>query len=428
LVSASGGETQAITELDANKGEDAHYYPQFLPDGRSFVYFRRRVDRSRSGVYIGRIDDPDRGRNDKLLLTTQHRAVYAPAPGGRSGHLLFVRGSSLFSQPFDPARQELGGQPALLAENVSLISANAYSDVSSSDTGIVAYALGDGTRRVLTKRDRTGKPLGKPLGEPIEFSEVVNARLSHDGRKVVWSRADAHTGDSLWFTDLTRNTTWRFVYDGPVTGAVWSPNDQRIPFEVREGIYAAPADGSGKSEKLYQSSSLSRISDWSRDGRFLLFSEWLKDAQYDLFALPMTAPHKLFPVAQGRSNETFGAFSPDGRWIAFYSDETGRYELYVQGFPEPRGKWMVSTEGATGITTPYWRGDGKELIYWNDGALHAVKVEPAQSGITLSKPAKLFNSLVVTFMATQDAKTFYTIDPPSGAGFRPIVILANWQK
>jgi hypothetical protein len=142
----------------------------------------------------------------------------------------------------------------------------------------------------------------------------------------------------------------------------------------------------------------------------------------------MTAPHKLFPVAQGRSNETFGAFSPDGRWIAFYSDETGRYELYVQGFPEPRGKWMVSTEGATGITTPYWRGDGKELIYWNDGALHAVKVEPAQSGITLSKPAKLFNSLVVTFMATQDAKTFYTIDPPSGAGFRPIVILANWQK
>jgi Tol biopolymer transport system component/predicted Ser/Thr protein kinase len=419
-VSASGGEAQAITEFDAKVGEDAHYYPQFLPDGQRFLYFRRRADRVKSGVYVGQLGDAAKGRNDKMVLETAHRAVFAANPRGKGGHLLFIRGDGLFSQPFDPESATLSGEPALLAQNVSMISANAFSDVSASSSGIVAYALGGEGKRISVRRDRAGKP----VGEPFESAQVSSVDLSPDGTRLASSRADAQTGDVIWITEIARNTTTRFVFDGPAIFPTWSPDGQMLAFVSRNAIYIAPANGAGKAEKLYQSATLPFVNAWSPDGKSILFSERAEKSQADLWVLPVTGDRKPTPVVQGRFNEASGALSPDGRWLLYTSDETGKFELYVQGFPEAKGKWMISAGGTVG---GQWRNDGKEILYWNEGAIWSVSIQANETGVVSGKPEKLFNSPLQSVIAA-DGKTFYTQESPSGESKRPIAILMNWQK
>jgi serine/threonine protein kinase len=251
-VSASGGVPAPVTELDATQGEDAHYYPQFLPDGKRFLYYRRRArDVTQAGVFAGSLDNADRGRTDKKILDTRHRVVYAPGRAGQPGYLLLIRGTTAFAQRFDPARLQTVGDPIALAENISLITQNAFSDISASSNDMVAYGIGSDVKRVLVWKDRAGKD----LGPRTEFPDVGMIRLSPEGRRLASSRPDG----TIWVTDLERNTTTRLFFDGSAINPHWSPDGQKIIFATPAGLYVKSADGSGEAEKVLTQTTLLRV-------------------------------------------------------------------------------------------------------------------------------------------------------------------------
>jgi serine/threonine protein kinase len=425
-IPASGGEPVAVTEFDAERNEDAHYYPQFLPDGKTFLYFRRTADRIRSGVYLGRLDDPKRGRNDKLLVETQYRAVYAPGRAGGKGHLLYMRGGSLLARAMDPASGQFAGEPALIANEVLVIGANSFADFSASDGGIISYAAGGPLRRLLSWRDRAGKVTGKQM----DFIDAAGMVLSPDSRQMVYAREDAEVGSSLWIFNLERNTNSRLMFDGPASFAAWSPDSRKIAFGSRNSIYVMPADGSSGAQKLIDTESPPRPEHWSADGKYLIFGLRSKETENDLWMLPLTAQGtaqgKPAPVVQSKASDIWGTVSPDGKWLSYASSETGQGEVYIQCFPESKSRWMVSVNGGV----PYgWRRDGKEFLFRAaDGALMAVSIETGESGLRAGPPVELFRRVPLNTQMSRDAQRFLTLDPPGDEVRRPIVVLMNWQK
>jgi Tol biopolymer transport system component len=415
-VSASGGVPAPVTELDATQGEDAHYYPQFLPDGKRFIYYRRRArDATQAGVFAGSLDNADRGRTDKKILDTRHRVVYAPGRAGQPGYLLLIRGTTAFAQRFDPAKLQTVGDPIALAENISLITQNAFSDISASSNDMVAYGIASDAKRVLVWKDRAGKD----LGPRIEFPDVGTIRLSPEGKRLASSRPDG----TIWVTDLERNTTTRLFFDGSAINPHWSPDGQKIIFATTAGLYVKSADGSGEAEKVLAQTTI--LSSWSPDGKFVLFSSLTKDGQSDVWAMPMTGDRRPVPVVTGKANEGAGSVSPDGRWLAYNSDETGRTEVYVQGFLEAKGKWMISTGGAF---LPRWRADGKELVYLTPvGMLMSVPIQASERGIAPGTPTPLFRTSLSRWDMTADAKRFVVVESAEGDRRNPLVVLLNWQ-
>ena len=416
-VPASGGVPVPVTELDAAQGEDAHYYPQFLPDGRQFLYFRRRArDAAQAGVFAGRLDNTDRGRNDKKLFDTRYRVVYASGHSGQPGYLLLIRGTTAFAQRFDAARLQTLGEPIVLAESVSLIPPNAFSDISASDNGVVAYGIGSSPKRVLVWKDRTGKD----LGARIEFPDVGSIRISPDGKRVAAARNDG----SIWVTDLERNTSTRLLFEQTAISPLWSPDGQKIAFWSPGGLYVKAADGAGEAELLLKG--IGFTNGWSQDGRFLVFNQITSNTQSDIWALPMTGDRKPVPLVTGKASEYGGSVTADGRWLAYQSDETGRPEVYVQGFPQGKGKWMISTGGGL---APHWRSDGKELVYAApDGMIMAAPIQASERGIAAGTPVPLFRSAAFRWDMTTDAKRFIVIESAEGEHGNPLVVLLHWQE
>jgi serine/threonine protein kinase len=420
-VPASGGESTVITEFDASRKEDAHYYPQFLPDGKRFIYIRRSADREKSGIYIGSLDDPEKGRKDQLILRSSHRAVYSPDPRTGKGHLLFIRGNGLYAQSFDPGSSALSGEPRLIGQDAFLVTANAFSDVSASAAGIVTYSTGNEQERILNRRDRSGKI----TGEPQPFSPATTSGVvSRDGKKLVVSRADPQIGDSLWITDLERNLNTRLYFESAAVSPILSPDGSKVAFNARNKIYVMSADGSGKAELLLESKHSSFLTDWTADGKHLILSQTQGDSSGDVFALPLAGDRKLIPLVQTKFRDFGGAVSPDGRWLAYTSSETGRPEVYVQAFPQASGKWLVSDGGGfAGAWTP----DGKELIYSSETLqLYAVPIQPSGKGISAGKPSALFKISSPNFFT--NGKLFLTMDSKEGEAKRPVVVLMNWQR
>jgi Tol biopolymer transport system component len=362
---AGGGTPVPITAL--GPGETAHRFPQFLPDGRRFLYLRVSNDRNRMGVYVGSIDSKPEEQSSTRLLATNRQAYYAA--GGRSGHLIFMRDTTLMAQPFDPVTLELSGDAIPIAEAVDSFGVQTYELFAVSETGTLVYRGGAGAKNALVWFDESGNP-GTAFGEPGEYSAPV---VSPDQMRVAVARGVPPARD-IWIVDVARGTTTRFTFDAADDfNPVWSPDGTTIAFASnRTGeskLYIKPADGSGEERPIVDMEGVP--TSWSRDGRFRLFATSSPKTGSDLWAVPdprqFSATSKPFAVLATQFNEAAGQFSPDGRWIAYTSNESSVSDIYVRAFsPDERasgsgGKWLVSSGGLS--TQPRWSTDGRQLFY-----------------------------------------------------------------
>jgi serine/threonine protein kinase/WD40 repeat protein len=380
-VAATGGEVRLATTLDVSRQEAGHDYPQFLPDGRHFIYLVQSARPENSGIYAGSLDS----KETKRLVSTQTNAAYAGSPSG-SGYLLFTRDDALMAQAFDAARLELTGAPLPVTQPVSIsstiVTARLLALFAVSENGVLAYRTGGSTGAIeLVWFDRQGKRLGT-VGEPADYS---NPALSPDEKKLVVCRVNpqARTRD-LWLFDLARGTSSRFTFDpADKTNPVWSPDGSRIAFSSRRrgalDVYVKAATGSGADDVLLESREDKVVLDWTPDGRFILFSQG-----DDYWTVPLEGDRK--PKGSLELGDS-PRVSPNGGWVAYGSNESSRGDVYVQSFPPGGGKWQVSTAGGT---EPQWRRDGKELFYRAADKLMAVDVKTDAPVFEAGIPKPLF--------------------------------------
>jgi serine/threonine protein kinase len=429
-VPSSGGMVMPVTELDGSRQEGSHRFPQFLPDGRHFLFTVRSNLADQVGVYAGSLD----GKTKKLLIRGDTTAQYAP-----SGHVLFMDGDTLMGQAFDAQRLELRGQKFIVEGGVGR-SSTGNGSYSLSGTGTLAHVGTLSTPGRLTWFDRAGTP-SESVGSPGDYTDF---RLSPDQIRLAASLADPKTGvPDIWITDLTRRSSAPFTF-GPAVNAypVWAPDGSRIIFRTnRTGglneLYGKSEGGGGKEEPVLSQTAarasglLSNIMvlwDWSPDGRHLLFSA-ATSSDFDLWLLPLAGDSKPVSFLTAPGDQWHGNFSPDGRLVAYSSSESGRVEVHVQTFPLTDRQWTVST---TGGYEPRWRADGCEMYYLSlDQKLMAVGVGP---GPTFGTPTELFQVRVAGgvslnrthYVPSRDGKRFLVNTATGDAAIVPITVVLNW--
>ncbi len=449
-VLATGGEPRPATTAGSGV---SHMYPVFLPDGRHFLYTSRGGPSP--GIYVASLDSPA----DQKLLADQSSVHFAPAVSGNSNtHLIFVRDGKLMAQRFDPNALELAGDAFVLAER-ALFSDNGAAAVSVSDNGVFTY-LGGSSRETdsrLAWFDRSGKELATEgaAGPPSP------AALSPDEKVAVALRRQpgSRVGD-LWLRELTRGgLETRFTFDNAndfVGNMVWSPDGNRIAFSSTASgpadLYIKDVRASGPAQPIFRNGNRKILSDWSQDG-FLLYTEIAPKTGADLWYLPSDGggernanPVKLL---QTEFDESFGQISPDGRWIAYVSNESGRYEVYVRSFPSGAGKWQVSLTGTASGTTqqPRWSRDGKELFYvTGSGGMLTLMAAPVRVGLgpgsgaatvfETGAPKPLFNVRVNSFhpavgtffySVSKDGQRFL-INHVDAASEPVLNVIVNWAQ
>jgi hypothetical protein len=354
-------------------GERLHAWPYFLPDGRRFVYRAVAYDPALSGTYLGSLDGQERIR---LLDGSGSAAVYA------DGRLLFVRDHTLFSQPVDENRGSLRGTPAVVAPDVAP-SNDLFGRSFSAANGVLTYISGR-FHRQLAWIDRDGRQLS-----PIEGAyDLGSPSLSSDDKFVLASRPREGTGNHLWVTSTVEGSP-SLLDTGPLfqSGlAAWSHDNRQVVFTSAGSIYRMPVDGT-QPELLLESSSpneLFRVQDWSTDDQYVIYYTSSPKTGPDVWAYSL-ADRQSRPLVQTPADEAQAQLSSDRRWLAYTSDESGQFEVYVQSFPEGRSKRKISMRGGE---EPQWRPDGLELFYFAlDHVLMAVEVTP---GGRFGTPRPLF--------------------------------------
>jgi Tol biopolymer transport system component len=432
-VPASGGVPMLLTKADVARKESGHGYPQFLPDGKRFLYFVRSGDPNTQGIYAGSLDRPQ----DRVqILRTSAKALYAPPVAGHPGYLLWLRERSLVAQRFDAGNLRPEGDPAPLAEDVARSPAQRAA-FWTSDAGLLAYRTSQNfvkSKLVWIGRD------GKHLGNAGPEDNYKSFQLSPDGKRVAIARWDPTGNADIWLLEFGRGVFTRFTFDPKRDSwPVWSPDGRQIVFSSdRTGffqLYRKDSAGVGQEEQLTNGPNNKYILDWSRDGRYLLYQEATPKTGDDIMALPLEGEHKPMVVLQTPFNEGGGVFSPDGKWIAYESDESGRDEVYLRAFspaaPAAGGKWQVSNQGGG---RPRWRGDGKELFYVvesnQSNRMMAVGIRMTATSVETDLPRELFPPSVEVgnYDVTPDGQRFLVEELlTTAAGPWPLTVVTNWQ-
>jgi serine/threonine protein kinase len=427
----SAGKTVPVTMLDTSRQEGSHRYPYFLPDGNHFLYTILGRLADQNGVYVGSIDD----KAKRFLVRFDSNAIYV------QGYLLFVDGDTLLGQAFDAKHLALNGEPFVVAEHVGRNTAF-MSAVSGSAVGTIAYAGTIAQNGHLSWFDRSGNVLGTagtPDGDYVDF------RLSPDEKRLAASLVNARASTvEIWLTDLARSSSSRFASGGLVTAApIWSPDGLRLAFRSnRNGLiefYERSAAGGGSDRPLllgeaYQAAHIPSVNlvptDWAPDGRNILFSVPAAESGNDLWLLPLTQGGKPEKFIASPAEEMHGNFSPDGHLVAYTSNESGKFEVYVETFPRSESKWLVSA--TTGGYEPRWRGDGSEIYYLSeDRKLMTVSVGP---GPSFGVPKVLFQTRVpagvtanrVHYVPSRDGRRFLINTETGDAPPSPITVVVNW--
>ena len=396
-MSEKGGGSRELTRLNAQLEENAHLWPQFLPDGRHFVYLARSSNPENTATYVSSIDERDGANGRKRLLNSTSNLLYSEDGSSGRGHLLFVRDGKLWAQPFEPNSGELSGSPRLIADQVGFWSNLGLANFSVSTKGAIAYSTFGSDVAEIAILNREGRTLSRVAGPDSWFSP----RLSRNGELMAIARTEPSSGrSSLWLLDFSRGGLSRFTTGPGRDGSpVWSPDGASIVFlSIRGGpfaLYSKNANGAGGEQLIGRREGSLVPFDWSSDGRFLLVGEFTATSGLDVWIWPLTGPEKPFAVLSTSADELDAQFSSDSRWIAFTSNESGRDEVYVQaaayeeGSPAvPVRKWQVSTMGGGQAK---WRADGKEIFYRSAaGALTSVVIRTAGSGLVFTTPRALF--------------------------------------
>jgi serine/threonine protein kinase len=393
-VPAEGGTPVLLTVPDTSRHEIEHELPSFLPDGRHFIYFINSSVPDDSGIYVGSLDDPPDRQSKKRLLASRFGASYVPSDSG-PGHLLFLRDSALMAQSFDASKFELIGEPAPIAEQVGSAFETGHFAVGPDVLVYRGQTHSSGFQ--LTWYDAQGKAVGK-AGDP---GGVMNPHLSPDGNHVAYSRFTSNFFNTdVWLIDLKRDSSLRFTFGSASSGfPIWSPDGREIVFASKStgnyDLYRKPVDGSKAEQLLLRTDKDVRPLSWSRDGRFLIYAASKNYRTEQMWILPMQGEQKPFPFSDIRFDESDGEFSPNGRYIAYSSNETGQYETYVREFTGSAdaaatgGKWMVSKDGGF---FPMWKADGKEIAYVgrNRVTIMALDVD-SEHGFQPGPPRALLN-------------------------------------
>jgi len=414
-IPATGGRPEQVTQQRTPQ-EASHRYPAFLPDGHHFLFWVIGPAEVQ-GVYVGSLDGKE-----------YHRLCVADGPAGfvPPNYIFLVRESVLYAQRYDLDQMKLIGEPVPVASGVSS-NPTIHIRATASDTGLIAYRRDALTRSQVTWFDRSGKPAGT-VGEPVAC--LRSGELSPDGRTLAITTQRGEEGlHDVLLMDMARGTLTRLT-TGECGAGRWSPDGKRIAFSAgRSGIldlYWKMVGSTRPDEELFVSKEAKNISDWSPDGKYILFSSQSPATARDVWALPITGADRTpFPVAQTASEETNGRFSPDGKWVAYVSDETGRDEIYARPFPGPGPPFRMSTGGGD---VPFWRRDGKELYYTTEGRLMAVSISGSASGaLDIGMPQMLFK-VRGTAVPTSDGQRFLVLTPVGEVATPPVTVIVNWAS
>jgi len=424
-VSAAGGAPSQVLPLDESRKENGQIVPQFLPDGRRFLYYSNA---QQNGVALGSLD----GKSRLLIANSDPVGYYATSREGKA-YLLFLRRDQLMAQPFDAGTAAVSGEPVSVAEPLQA----GVPSFSASENGVLIFRRSRGGRQLMWfDRD------GKPPGAAGDARNVASPRISPDQKSVAFFQSDGMS-TNIWLFDGERANTTRFTL-GPDVALypVWSPDGSRIAYYVRRSneslVIERPASGIGKEKVLYRSTGIGYLpQSWSRDGR------WLVVASSRSFYLLPTSPEassgerKPIPFPEGPAEGRHASISPDGRWLLYSSTQTGSWEVFLQSLPEAMGgpaagaKKQVSIAGGT---QPAWRADGKELFYLAaDGQMMSVSVELDSASLKLGVPKPLFqtrlefDSFARQYDVFADGNRFVLAQPLEESASVPITVIVNWS-
>jgi eukaryotic-like serine/threonine-protein kinase len=429
VVTRVSGFEQVIATTMSNR------WPAFLPDGKHFLYtsvdFSADLQSESSAIYLASLDS----RAHQRLITSSSNAAYVPP-----GYLLFFRNRTLMAQRFDAERLQLQGDAFAVANDVSYLSSVARALFSVSQNGTLVYQIGDGsTFSQLHWFDRNGKHLDG-VDVPARYA---NPKLSRDGKRVAVDIDDPQSSNTdIWILDSIHYEPRRLTFDPAQDEApLWSHDGKRILWltdrDGKNDFYVKASDGSGVEQSVTASlhpglSFASAPSDWSSDGRFLLYTDMREGSVLHLWVLPMTGTPYRF--VEGGAADVEGQFSPDCRWVAYSSNESGRWEVYVVPFPRKEGKYQISTNGGQ---QPRWREDGKELFFLSrDKKLMAISVKGG-TNFEFTTPIALFETQAHEPITAEE---FFTYDAsPDGQHFvinvngeqnsaPPVDIILNWES
>jgi Tol biopolymer transport system component len=427
-ISSSGGTPAPATELDASREETSHRFPAFLPDGRHFIYLARNSNQDRWGISIAALGTLA-GR--PLVERTSWGARYAPP-----GHILFLRNGTLMAQPFDLDTLSMNGEPVEVARGVGSTTTG-YPAFSASPSGVVIHATPIGAPGQLRWFDRTGRIVGD-IGTA---SEIIDFELSPDDRTLAFTRVDDPNLASadVWLLDLERQVQTRVTTDPQNDAApLWSPDGDRIVFRSsrrgRAEIYAKRAVGTEPERPILDAGASMSPTQWSTDGKWLVYSAAKDTNGFSLWAWPADGSGEPIQVARTRLNATHGRLSPDSKWLAYASDESSEWQVYVQPFP-PKADGERQQVSSNGGSEPRWRRDGKELFYLSPGDKMMSVPVTTEPSFQASAARPLFDVLVpmfgnvyrTSYAVSADGQRFL-VSTRVEAMAPPISVIVNWPS
>jgi eukaryotic-like serine/threonine-protein kinase len=412
-----------VTHVDVAKGQHAHVWPEFLPDGRHFLFAATRSNQTET--WVGSTD----GDPAQFLLNSDANARYA-APG----YVLYAVGGVLTARRFDAASRRLVGDAFKVADAAGIANQPVgYATLSASSTGVLVYGTAPVSDQQLVWRDRGGKNVGAVALQ----GDAKDPSVSPDGSQLAMTRTLAQSGQSIWLLDLKRDVPARLTLDGAAARhATWSPDGKFVAFSKKgnrlDVLYRKAADGSGEEELLLDKEG-SIATDWSSDGKFVLFhsafgapGDWV-----DLWVLPLGDRHAR-PLMTTPFTEAQGVFSPDSKWMAYAGDESGAMEVYVQPFPPTGVKTMVSRDGGA---EPHWRSDGRELFYVSPNRRLMTVAITFVPKLTAARPEALFEMNIPDltspfarrrYAPMPDGQRFVVVERPAGTDLPSITVVVNW--
>jgi eukaryotic-like serine/threonine-protein kinase len=427
-VAATGGEVTRFTSLERTASENSHRWPQFLPDGRTVLFLARGSRPEKQGVYAATLAGDAR----KLILPTPYAAVYVKGKG--KGSLLFADANVLMSRGFDVRRLQFTGDPKPVTNMIGIFDNRPH--VSAAGDGTVVYQTRERPSGMLAWHDRSGNPVGAPLRNMSE----PYLRVSRDERYAITHRVDPRTGSGdIWMLDLQRGTETRLTFHPAYEWVpVWSPDATHIAFgSNRNGpmdLYVKAVSGAEEERLVLGSENRKFPVDWSADGRMLVFQQESSGKQFGLYAVEPGRQSRPIMIVDSEFDEIQGRVSPDGRWLAYVSNETGAYEVYVRRFTAAGSSSAAAVRvSVDGGRHPQWRGDGGELYYLSPAyQVVSVPVKAGTGEVNVGRPTVLFSlgwrsrgaaGDLLRYAVSRDGKRFFFGRSPNDAAAFPLTIL-----